>query len=136
MIDVSQLNPANLATMSAIVAALVTVLGNSFNIPTRYRSLIAIGIGMLLVFLPQSLLNKVLTAFVIGLTASGVYSQVKPLNLFQKATNGTVPSLLSNLFTKKAPKNTTQESSSSNSYIPSDNEPTNSAKTEHRISAR
>ncbi|MRH44537.1 hypothetical protein GH741_17980 [Aquibacillus halophilus] len=91
MIDVNQLDPAHLATISAIVAALVTVLGNAFKLQTRYRSLLAIGIAFVLVFIPSFLLNKVLTALIIGLTASGVYSQVKPLkmlNNIEKLNNG------------------------------------------------
>ncbi|MDL4842979.1 hypothetical protein [Aquibacillus rhizosphaerae] len=93
MIDINQLDPANLATISAIVAALVTVIGNAFTVPKRYRSLLAIGFAMIIVFLPQLLLNKVLTALIIGLTASGVYSQIKPSklldNLNLKDTNTT-----------------------------------------------
>ncbi|UFU00641.1 hypothetical protein KO561_06820 [Radiobacillus kanasensis] len=108
MIDINQLGPANLATISAIVAALVTVVGNIFKLPTRYRALLAIGVALVLVFLPQFLLDKVLTAFVIGLTASGVYSQVKPLKFLNKTANAVdAPNELA------APKKTSSENTTS-----------------------
>ncbi len=75
---ITNIDPSNLATISAIVAALVTVVGNALKIPMNYRSLLAIGFGLILVFIPQDIVNKILTALIIGLTASGVYSQVKP----------------------------------------------------------
>ncbi|WP_226038518.1 hypothetical protein [Aquibacillus saliphilus] len=84
MVNINQLDPASLATIAAIVAALVTVVGNAFKLPSEYRSLLAIGVAFVLVFLPQGFLNKVLTALIIGLTASGVYSQVKPLKFLEK----------------------------------------------------
>ncbi|MBP1933760.1 hypothetical protein [Ammoniphilus resinae] len=65
------------ATLSALVAALVSVLGNAFHIETRYRALIAIVIGVILVSMPNWLMEKSVAALLIGLTASGVYSQVK-----------------------------------------------------------
>ena len=34
-----------------------------------------------MIFIPTVILNKIITALIIGLTASGVYSQVKPLKL-------------------------------------------------------
>ncbi|MEB1807895.1 MAG: hypothetical protein LPK26_11510 [Bacillaceae bacterium] len=68
----------DLATVSAVVAALVTVVGNAFNIDKKYRALLAIGVACLLWFIPREWGNEVLVALVIGLTASGVYSQVKP----------------------------------------------------------
>ncbi|WP_407272753.1 hypothetical protein [Radiobacillus sp. PE A8.2] len=117
MIDVNQLDPANLATISAIVAALVTVLGNAIKLPTRFRALLAIGIAFILVFIPPSLLNKILTALVIGLTASGVYSQVKPMKFFQNlvkgnTTNGNTETSNSTTEQKVAPKNTSNNNSS------------------------
>ncbi|WP_216831562.1 hypothetical protein [Alkalihalobacterium elongatum] len=68
----------DLATVSAVVAALVTVVGNAFNIDKKYRALLAIGVACILWFIPSEWGNEVLVALVIGLTASGVYSQVKP----------------------------------------------------------
>lgn len=68
----------DLATVSAVVAALVTVFGNAFNVEKKYRAILAIGIASLLWFLPREWGNEILIALVIGLTASGVYSQVKP----------------------------------------------------------
>lgn len=68
----------DLATVSAIVAALVTVIGNTFGVDRRYRALLAIGIACILWFLPREWGDQILMALVIGLTASGVYSQVKP----------------------------------------------------------
>jgi len=65
------------ATLSALVAALVSVLGNAFHIETKYRALIAIVIGVILVSMPSWLMEKCVAALLIGLTASGVYSQVK-----------------------------------------------------------
>lgn len=65
------------ATVSAVVAALVSVLGNAFNIPVKFRALIAIVIGVFLVSVPTWLLEKSVMALLIGLTASGVYTQVK-----------------------------------------------------------
>ncbi|MBU8905291.1 hypothetical protein [Desertibacillus haloalkaliphilus] len=68
----------DLATVAAVVAALVTVVGNAFSIDKKYRALLAIFFAMILWFIPREWGNEVLTALVIGLTASGVYSQVKP----------------------------------------------------------
>lgn len=70
-------NFLDIATVSAVVAALVSVLGNAFNIPVKYRALIAIIIGVVLVAIPTWLLEKSVMALLIGLTASGVYTQVK-----------------------------------------------------------
>lgn len=68
----------DLATVSAVVAALVTVIGNAFSIDKRYRALLAIGIAGILWFIPREWGEQVVMALIIGLTASGVYSQVKP----------------------------------------------------------
>ncbi len=68
----------DLATVSAVVAALVTVVGNAFKIEKQYRALLAIGFAGILWFIPREWGEQVLTALIIGLTASGVYSQVKP----------------------------------------------------------
>ncbi len=68
----------DLATVSAVVAALVTVVGNAFNIDKKYRALLAIGVACVLWFIPKEWGNELLVALIIGLTASGVYSQVKP----------------------------------------------------------
>lgn len=70
-------NFLDFATVSAVVAALVSVLGNAFNIPVKFRALIAIVIGVFLVSVPTWLLEKSVMALLIGLTASGVYTQVK-----------------------------------------------------------
>ncbi|WP_088103897.1 hypothetical protein [Halalkalibacter urbisdiaboli] len=68
----------DLATVSAVVAALVTVIGNAFGIEKKYRALVAIAIACILWFIPREWGEELLVALVIGLTASGVYSQVKP----------------------------------------------------------
>ncbi len=68
----------DIATVSAVVAALVTVIGNVFGIDKRFRALLAIGVASILWFLPREWGEQVLMALIIGLTASGVYSQVKP----------------------------------------------------------
>lgn len=68
----------DVATVSAVVAALVTVIGNAFQINKKYRALLAIAVALILTFLPREWANQILMALVIGLTASGVYSQVKP----------------------------------------------------------
>lgn len=65
------------ATVSAVVAAFVSVVGNAFSIEAKYRSLLAILLGVILVVLPVWMMEKVITALLIGLTASGVYTQVK-----------------------------------------------------------
>jgi len=65
------------ATISAVVAAFVSVLGNAFQIHSRYRALIAIAIGVFIVSVPVWLMEKSVMALLIGLTASGVYTQVK-----------------------------------------------------------
>lgn len=70
-------NFLDFATVSAVVAALVSVLGNAFDIPAKFRALIAIAIGGFLVAIPVWLLEKSVMALLIGLTASGVYTQVK-----------------------------------------------------------
>ncbi len=68
----------DIATVSAVVAALVTVIGNAFGVDKKYRALLAVLIASVLWFIPKEWGNQVLTALIIGLTASGVYSQVKP----------------------------------------------------------
>ncbi|WP_052144735.1 hypothetical protein [Halalkalibacter okhensis] len=73
-----QVSMMDLATVSAVVAALVTVIGNAFSIEKQYRALLAIGIAGILWFIPREWGEQVLMALIIGLTASGVYSQVKP----------------------------------------------------------
>ncbi|MCL7747880.1 hypothetical protein [Halalkalibacter alkaliphilus] len=73
-----QVSMLDLATVSAVVAALVTVIGNAFGIEKQYRALLAIGIAGILWFIPREWGEQVLMALIIGLTASGVYSQVKP----------------------------------------------------------
>ncbi|MFC0473177.1 hypothetical protein ACFFHM_22435 [Halalkalibacter kiskunsagensis] len=73
-----QVSMLDLATVSAVVAALVTVIGNAFGVEKRYRALLAIGIAGILWFIPREWGEQVLMALIIGLTASGVYSQVKP----------------------------------------------------------
>ncbi|ARK31793.1 hypothetical protein [Halalkalibacter krulwichiae] len=73
-----QVSMLDLATVSAVVAALVTVVGNAFGIEKQYRALLAIGIAGILWFIPREWGEQVLMALIIGLTASGVYSQVKP----------------------------------------------------------
>lgn len=78
MDNLIQISSIDLATVSAIVAALVTVIGNAFKIDKKYRALLALLLSFGFVLLPSTWLNQVLTALVIGLTASGVYSQVKP----------------------------------------------------------
>jgi hypothetical protein len=78
LIDLSQINTFDYATIAAVIAAFVTVIGNAFSIDKKYRALLAVGFGLVIVFLPQLWVEKLLTALVIGLTASGVYSQVKP----------------------------------------------------------
>lgn len=78
MVDILQYSSLDLATIAGIVAALVAVVGNTFKIPLKYRALLAILFSLVFVFMPGSLLNHIITAVVIGLTASGVYSHVKP----------------------------------------------------------
>ncbi|MFC0562052.1 hypothetical protein [Halalkalibacter alkalisediminis] len=73
-----QVSMLDLATVSAVVAALVTVLGNAFGVENKYRALLAIGIAGILWFIPREWGEQVLMALIIGLMASGVYSQVKP----------------------------------------------------------
>ncbi|WP_332698086.1 hypothetical protein [Halalkalibacter lacteus] len=73
-----QVSMLDLATVSAVVAALVTVIGNAFGVEKQYRALLAIGIAGILWFIPREWGEQVLMALIIGLTASGVYSQVKP----------------------------------------------------------
>ncbi len=68
----------DIATVSAVVAALVTVVGNAFGIDKKYRALLAIAIASTLWFIPREWGEQVLMALIIGLTASGMYSQVKP----------------------------------------------------------
>jgi hypothetical protein len=75
---VDQVSMLDLATVSAVVAALVTVIGNAFGVVKQYRALLAIGIAGILWFIPREWGEQVLMALIIGLTASGVYSQVKP----------------------------------------------------------
>ncbi|WP_134699104.1 hypothetical protein [Ammoniphilus sp. YIM 78166] len=65
------------ATISAVVAAFVSVVGNAFNIHAKFRALIAIVMGVILVTIPIAFMEKAVTALLIGLTASGVYTQVK-----------------------------------------------------------
>jgi hypothetical protein len=65
------------ATISAVVAAFVSVVGNAFNIHPKFRALIAVVMGVILVSIPVALMEKAVTALLIGLTASGVYTQVK-----------------------------------------------------------
>ena len=67
----------DLATISAAVAAFVSVVGNAFQIDSRYRALIAILIGVFIVSVPPWLMEKSVMALLIGLTASGLYTQVK-----------------------------------------------------------
>jgi uncharacterized membrane protein YbjE (DUF340 family) len=72
-------NMFDIATISAIVAALVTVIGNAFGVQKEYRALMAVAFAVLLTMaVPPDWLDRLLTALIIGLTASGVYSQVKP----------------------------------------------------------
>ncbi|WP_246941418.1 hypothetical protein [Bacillus pinisoli] len=78
MFEITQLSSFDYATIAAVVAAFVTVLGNAFSINKKYRALLAIFLGLVIVCLPQLWAEKLLTALIIGLTASGVYSQVKP----------------------------------------------------------
>ncbi|MFD1739254.1 hypothetical protein ACFSCX_22495 [Bacillus salitolerans] len=78
MMDLMNLSTFDYATIAAIIAAFVTVVGNAFSIDKKYRSLLAVGFGLLFVFIPQFWTERLLTALIIGLTASGVYSQVKP----------------------------------------------------------
>ncbi|NEU30014.1 hypothetical protein GN156_04375 [bacterium LRH843] len=73
-----QVSMTDIATVSAVVAALVTVIANTFKIDRRYRAMLAIGIASVLWFIPRHWSEQVLVALIIGLTASGVYSQVKP----------------------------------------------------------
>jgi len=73
-----EISMLDLATVSAVVAALVTVFGNAFGIDKRFRALLAIAIAFILWFIPREWGEEVLMALIIGLTASGVYSQVKP----------------------------------------------------------
>lgn len=80
MIDYIQANSLDIAKIAAIIAALVSLIGNVFNIEKKYRALLALAFSLVIVFLPLAWLNKLLTAVIIGLTASGVYSQVKPRN--------------------------------------------------------
>ncbi|MED3648043.1 hypothetical protein P4475_14750 [Halalkalibacterium halodurans] len=68
----------DIATIAAVVAALVTVVGNAVNMDKNYRSLLAVAIASVLWFLPKEWGEQVIIALIIGLTASGVYSQVKP----------------------------------------------------------
>jgi hypothetical protein len=78
LIDLTQINTFDYATIAAVIAAFVTVVGNAFSIDKKYRALLAVGFGLVIVFLPPMWVEKLLTALIIGLTASGVYSQVKP----------------------------------------------------------
>ncbi|WP_227936524.1 hypothetical protein [Alkalihalobacillus deserti] len=73
-----QVSMLDLATVSAVVAALVTVIGNAFDVEKKYRALLALGIAGILWFIPREWGEQVLMALIIGLMASGVYSQVKP----------------------------------------------------------
>jgi hypothetical protein len=75
------------ATVSAVVAAFVSVVGNAFNIQAKYRALLAIIVGVVMVALPDWLMQKSVTALLIGLTASGVYTQVKKRDYNQGTTN-------------------------------------------------
>ncbi len=72
-----EISMLDLATVSAVVAALVTVVGNAFGIQKQYRALLAIGFAGILWFIPREFGEQVLMALIIGLMASGVYSQVK-----------------------------------------------------------
>jgi hypothetical protein len=78
MFDFTQISSFDYATVAAVVAAFVTVVGNAFSINKKYRALLAIATGLVIVCLPPLWTEKLLTALLIGLTASGVYSQVKP----------------------------------------------------------
>ncbi|RKD26824.1 hypothetical protein BEP19_16665 [Ammoniphilus oxalaticus] len=67
----------DIATISAVVAAFVSVVGNAFMIPSRFRAVIALFVGVYFVSIPTWLVEKSTLALLIGLTASGVYTQVK-----------------------------------------------------------
>ncbi|QDX93653.1 hypothetical protein EEL30_15910 [Brevibacillus laterosporus] len=68
----------DIATLAAIVAAL-TGIAKGFGIPTKYAPLAAMAISGLFVFLPDGALKaNLLTTVVVGLTAAGAYSYVKP----------------------------------------------------------
>jgi hypothetical protein len=87
MIESLQINTLDIATLAAITAALVTLIGNAFNIAKKYRGLMAIAIGIAFVLLPSNWINQLITGLVIGLTASGVYSQVKPREVLNNLSN-------------------------------------------------
>ncbi|WP_102347490.1 hypothetical protein [Bacillus sp. Marseille-P3661] len=98
MIENIQANSLDIAMVAAVIAALVSLIGNAFNIDKRYRALYALGFSILIVLLPSAWIDKVLTALIIGLTASGVYTQVKPRDYQTK-----------NIKANKEPSNTLDE---------------------------
>ena len=84
------------ATISAVVAAFVSVVGNAFHIHPKYRALLAIVMGLILVSIPIAFMEKAVTALLIGLSASGVYTQVKKRDYMPPdppASQGETPNL-------------------------------------------
>lgn len=68
----------DIATLAAIVAAL-TGIAKGFGVPTKFAPLVAIALSGVFVFLPDGALKtNLLTTVVVGLTAAGAYSYVKP----------------------------------------------------------
>ncbi|PCN44452.1 hypothetical protein B9C88_09555 [Brevibacillus laterosporus] len=70
----------DIATLAAIVAAL-TGVAKGFGVPNKLAPIVAMAFSALFVFLPNGeLRNNLLTAVVVGLTASGAYSYAKTDN--------------------------------------------------------
>ncbi|WP_068793598.1 hypothetical protein [Brevibacillus laterosporus] len=68
----------DIATLAAIVAAL-TGVAKGFGVPNKYAPIVAMAFSALFVFLPTGeIKTNLLTTVVVGLTAAGAYSYVKP----------------------------------------------------------
>ncbi|WP_232696194.1 hypothetical protein [Brevibacillus daliensis] len=70
----------DIATLAAIVAAL-TGVAKGFGVPSKYAPLVAILLSGVFVFIPDGAIrDNLLTTVIVGLTAAGAYSYVKPGN--------------------------------------------------------
>ncbi len=68
----------DIATIAAVVAALTGVV-KSLGVPGKYAPVVAMLFSAIFVFLPDGATKQgVLMTAVIGLTAAGAYSYVKP----------------------------------------------------------
>lgn len=67
----------DIATTAAVVAAAVGV-AKGLGLPSKYAPVAAMVLAGAFVYLPEGIRQGVMTAVVIGLTASGAYSYVKP----------------------------------------------------------